>query len=618
MVRAIDATIAEQGRLLVQAGTGTGKSLGYLAPAAAYLADHPTSRVVVATATLALQTQLATKDIPLIVAATAQVAGRELAWTLLKGRANYACLLRVRDQAGAEAQDDLLTGGTGQSSLGAEVVALRQWAEEEWADQGTGDRDAAPAHSPKAWAQVAVSGAECLGPKKCPYFADCFAEHARERARASDLVVTNHSLVAVDAELDGAALPDHDLVVFDEAHELPARVTGAATGELSPQMVERVTRRAAPYLTEEAEEALRQAGTHLKATLDVAGPGRVTDRESAVAAACRELAAAARTALSLLAQDKSADAEKTQAAGVLEEIHGLAGRLAALGDGDVVWVSVREAFGAQLVVAPLSVAETIRDQLLGPRTAILTSATLALGGTFGPTALSLGLDPAQEGQDWRAVDVGSPFDYGKQAILYVARHLPAPGRDGLSEATLDEIADLVDAAGGRALGLFSSFRAAQEAAAWVRAKGARTVLCQGDGHLPDLVRRFTEDPATSLFGTLSLWQGVDAPGVTCQLVLIDRIPFPRPDEPLLQARQQAVARRGGNGFMEIAASHAALLLAQGAGRLIRQPTDRGVVAILDSRLATARYGSFLTRSLPPFWPTTDRDHALGALRRLSA
>jgi ATP-dependent DNA helicase DinG len=220
---------------------------------------------------------------------------------------------------------------------------------------------------------------------------------------------------------------------------------------------------------------------------------------------------------------------------------------------------------------------------------------------------------------WRAIDVGSPFDYGRQGILYVAKQLPPPGRDGLGEAQLNEIAELVQAAGGRTLGLFSSRRAAEAATADLRGRVPGVpVWCQGEAQLPELARRFVEDPRTCLFGTLSLWQGIDLPGATCQLVLIDRIPFPRPDDPLMSARQRAVERRGGNGFMSVAATHAALLLAQGSGRLIRNHTDKGVVAVLDPRLATARYGSFLAASLPPMWRTTDPALVRAALTRLDA
>ena len=214
--------------------------------------------------------------------------------------------------------------------------------------------------------------------------------------------------------------------------------------------------------------------------------------------------------------------------------------------------------------------------------------------------------------------MGSPFDYARQGIVYVARHLPRPGRDGLGEPALAEIVDLVDAADGRTLGLFSSRRAAQEAAEVARARLPHlTVLAQGDAQLPELTAQFVKDPHTCLFGTLGLWQGLDLPGETCQLVIIDRIPFPRPDDPLMSARQRAADLATRNGFIAVSATHAALLLAQGAGRLIRTPTDRGVVAVLDPRLHGMSYSGFLQASLPPMWRTTDRRVVIGALRRLA-
>jgi ATP-dependent DNA helicase DinG len=223
-----------------------------------------------------------------------------------------------------------------------------------------------------------------------------------------------------------------------------------------------------------------------------------------------------------------------------------------------------------------------------------------------------------EAPEWDAIDVGSPFDYGRQGIVYVATHLPRPGRDGLAPEVLDEIVDLVRAAGGRTLGLFSSRRAAEQATEHVRAEAPQLpVLCQGDDLVATLVSTFRDDPATSLFGTLSLWQGVDVPGDACSLVLMDRLPFPRPDDPLMSARQKAVDAQGGSGFIAVAATHAALLLAQGAGRLIRSSSDRGVLAVLDPRLATARYGPYIRASLPPMWPTTDPDVVRAALARLA-
>ena len=271
----------------------------------------------------------------------------------------------------------------------------------------------------------------------------------------------------------------------------------------------------------------------------------------------------------------------------------------------------------------------MRDKLLTDKTVVFTSATLMLGGDFGAVATSLGLKPTERvgsqiaptdpdtALPWKGIDVGSPFDYGQQSILYVARHLPQPGRDGLGQAQLDEICELVDALDGRTLGLFSSRRAAETAAEAVRARLPHlTTLAQGDAQLPELAKQFVEDPHTCLFGTLSLWQGLDVPGETCQLVIIDRIPFPRPDDPLMSARAKAADAAGGNGFMEVSATHAALLLAQGAGRLIRTTTDRGIVAVLDPRLETARYGRFLKASLPPMWSTTDPALVRQALKRL--
>jgi ATP-dependent DNA helicase DinG len=279
-----------------------------------------------------------------------------------------------------------------------------------------------------------------------------------------------------------------------------------------------------------------------------------------------------------------------------------------------------------LRAAPLAVGGLLRERLFGRSTVILTSATLTLGGTFDALARQWGLPPEKPITDdpvpdpdapkWSGMDVGSPFQHARSGILYVAKRLPPPGRDGLPPAYLDEIAGLVEAAGGRTLGLFSSMRAAKQATEALRGRLSTPLLCQGDDATMLLVKRFAEDEATSLFGTLSLWQGVDVPGRSLSCVIIDRIPFPRPDDPLVAARQRAVDSRGGNGFLTVSATHAALLLAQGAGRLLRGMGDRGVVAILDPRLATARYGGFLRASLPPFWATDDREKVLAALRRL--
>jgi ATP-dependent DNA helicase DinG len=636
MAEAVARAMTSGEHLLVQAGTGTGKSLAYLVPA---LLHH--RRVVVATATLALQHQLVERDIPALLEAAEHVLPATSAppsYAVLKGRSNYACLHRIREGV-PDDQGALVELPAG--SAGSEVLALRAWAEEESRTEGPGDRDSAPKHTERVWRQVSVTHRECLGAAKCPFGQECFAERARDKATRSQLVVTNHSLLAIDAVEGVPMIPDYDVVVVDEAHELTARVTQAATDELSVPDVERAARRAQRHVEGTEADDLADAADALRAAFDDCPPGRLDTLPPGLADALVLVRDSARAVLSAFPKesaDTETDTGRTQARAAVQETYKTVERMAANSEADVLWLSERDRSrgGGQLCAAPLQVWGPLRDRLLTDNTVILTSATLMLGGDFGALATSLGLKPgervdhslsavpgpAPDSDDslrWRGIDVGSPFDYARQAILYVARHLPPPGRDGLGPAQLDEIVDLVDAADGRTLGLFSSRRAAE-----VAAEGARerlphlTVLAQGEAQLPELARLFTDDPHACLFGTLSLWQGIDVPGETCQLVIVDRIPFPRPDDPLMSARQRAADAAGGNGFMQVAATHAALLLAQGSGRLIRTRSDRGVVAILDPRLVTARYGAFLRASLPPMWSTTDRDVVLQALRRLAS
>jgi ATP-dependent DNA helicase DinG len=649
MADEVASAMREQVHLLVQAGTGTGKSLGYLVPALL----HP-ERVVVATATLALQHQLVERDLPALVEAARDVLHRTPAYTVLKGRANYACLHRVREGVPDDQGTlDLPVSGSG---LGEEVVRLRDWVEEQVESGGTGDRDSAPRHSDRVWRQVSVSSRECLGASRCSFAEQCFAERARERAFGSQLIVTNHSLLAIDAIEGVPMIPDYDVVVVDEAHELASRVTQAATADLSPSLVERAARRAARHTKEGQSDALLDAADSLRDAIAEVEPGRLDPLPSVVSDALGLVRDAAREVVSAFGRQSnkgaSDDAAAMQAKAWAQETFEVAQRMAAASEHDVLWKGVRDPQrgGDQLSIAPLQVWGPLRDRLLTQKTVVFTSATLKLGGGFEPIATTVGLRPderlpeAAEGQPqasthadqdgtateaddvaddgrqpWRAVDVGSPFDYARQGILYVARHLPRPGRDGLGGAVLDEIADLVGAAEGRTLGLFSSRRAAQEAAEAMRDRLPHlTVLAQGDAQLPELTAQFLGDPHTCLFGTLGLWQGLDLPGETCQLVLIDRIPFPRPDDPLMSARQRAADKATRNGFIAVSATHAALLLAQGAGRLIRTTTDRGVVAVLDPRLDGMSYSGFLQASLPPMWRTTDKTVVLGALARLSA
>jgi len=644
MAARVSEALDDQAHLLVQAGTGTGKSLGYLVPVMVHAVDSG-ERAVVSTATLALQRQVLTKDAPLAADAVEAVTGLRPAIALLKGWQNYVC--RHRLQGGypdADDADDALfsagaatvsgrIGEAGRRSVGEQVVRLREWA----AETTTGDRDdLVPGVSDRAWAQVSVARAECLG-ASCPLREECFPELARAAAMAADVVVTNHAMLGIAVAGNTGVLPEHRVLVVDEAHELADRVRSQGTASLSAAVVMRVAATARKGASIHVTE-LESAGQRLQLALADLPDGRLSDGlPPALHEALVVLDGAARHALTDVREavktgKRGADASGAGGSGGSGGSGGVALARTAVSDlvdiiarmtsdsvrerRDVAWIE-RPRMGAEpprLTLAPVDVAGSLADSLLEDRAVILTSATLALGGSFEPMARTLGLTLA--GGQWDGVDVGTPFDYPRQGILYTPTHLPRPGQ-GISEAALDEILALTEASRGGMLGLFSSRRAADEAAEVLRNATDLTVYAQGDDQLPALVDAFTVDEDACLVGTLSLWQGVDVPGRTCRLVIIDRIPFPRPDDPVAQARSEAVAAAGGNGFMSVSATHAALLLAQGAGRLIRRADDRGVVAVLDPRLHTARYGAFLARSMPGLWPTRDRDVVLGALSRLA-
>ena len=625
MTRRVARAIASGTHLLVQAGTGTGKSLAYLVPAMIHAVDDG-ERAVVSTATLALQRQILTRDAPLAADAVEALTGRRPVVALLKGWQNYLCRHRVA--GGYPDDDDALFAAsdavprTGAAGLGEQVVRLREWA----GRTATGDRDdLVPGVSDRAWAQASVSRAECLGPA-CPFHDDCFPAAAREAAARADVVVTNHAMLGVVVAGNPGVLPEHDLLVVDEAHALADRVRSQGAASLSASAVARVAATARKHASAVVSD-LEAAGQGLQAALAALPDGRLSaGPPPALAEALAALDGAARGVLTGVRQAAGAKGGGADAGGAalartaVSDLVDVVERMTSdsvAQHRDVAWVE-RPRMGTEpprLTLAPIDVAGPVADALFDERVAVLTSATLALGGGFEPMARDLGLTLAEA--PWEGVDVGTPFDYARQGILYTPVHLARPGR-GISEAALDEVLALTEASRGGMLGLFSSRRAAEEAAGVLRGATDLTVYAQGEDQLPALVEAFAADEDSCLVGTLSLWQGVDVPGRTCRLVIIDRIPFPRPDDPVAQARSEAVAAAGGNGFMSVAATHAALLLAQGAGRLIRRAEDRGVVAVLDPRLRTARYGAFLARSMPPLWPTRDRDVVLGALGRLAA
>jgi ATP-dependent DNA helicase DinG len=639
MAQAVWDAVTDGTHLAVQAGTGTGKSLAYLVPALQLAADKR-GPVVVSTATIALQRQLVDRDLPRLAGALREPLGRTPEFAILKGRNNYVCLNKLRSTP--EDGQDTLFEPTGQ--LGAHIKRVHQWAN----STNTGDRDElVPGVPDQAWRQVSVTAMECIGSQRCQFGIQCFSERARRIAAEADVVVTNHALLAIDALGEGGILPEHRVVIVDEAHELVDRVTSVASGELSVTAVELAVRRCGRLADEDEVARLSEAGNALGPLLVTTPAGRMDKLDPALAASLavvRDAAMACAVQVRRVANAKKSDAEPdTDSTGAdpstagaaqtalvaLEEIGTTADRLVTAFDQpveereEVVWLDRPEDWAdttarpPSLHVAPLEVGEVLAEHLFAERTVVLTSATLTLGGSFTPLARRWGLDADAIGDEWTGIDVGSPFAHGRSGILYVAKHLPPPGRDGLPDEYLKELRELIEAAGGRTLGLFSSMRAAKAAAAALRELLPYPLLCQGDDSTMQLVKEFAESEETCLFGTLSLWQGVDVPGPSLRLVVIDRIPFPRPDDPLASARTRAADSRGGSGFMEVSASHAALLLAQGAGRLLRSMDDRGVVAVLDPRLVTKRYGDYLRSSLPPFWQTTDPAVVRAALRRLS-
>lgn len=617
MAESVAKALDSQRHLAVQAGTGTGKSLAYLVPAVRYAQANGTT-VVVSTATLALQRQLVQRDLPRLADALEPHLAQRPTFAIQKGRNNYLCLNKLAQDEGEESLiDDAELSWTGRH-----VKRVAEWAQ----DTETGDRDdLTPGVPDLAWRQVSVTSNECLGATRCPHGEECFAELAREKTRDVDIVVTNHALLAIDALSDTNVLPEHDAVIIDEAHELDQRITSVATNEISARALTLAARRATK-IGGDGEE-LENVKDDLAAVLDLEQPGRwehISEPARGAFAALRDALWKTRLSIADSPEGESEHnpekfAERTNLKNHLGDLHDAIVRILGVFDEedpakhtDVVWLTRSERFGDSVAVAPLSVAALLRENLFGEQTVVLTSATLNVGGNFDAMAAAWGLPD----DSWDSLDAGTPFDPAKSGILYTARHLPAPGRDGLHSDTLDEIATLITAAGGRTLGLFSSRRAAEQAAEAMRTRLPFDIFLQGEDSTGALVTEFSNAENSCLFGTLSLWQGVDVPGSSLSLVMIDRIPFPRPDDPLLQARANAADAAGRSGFMEVSATHAALLMAQGVGRLLRSVDDRGVVAVLDSRLVTKRYGAFLRRSLPPFWQTDRLDVVTGALERL--
>jgi ATP-dependent DNA helicase DinG len=631
MAEAVANALTDRHHLMVQAGTGTGKSLAYLVPALVH-----GRKVLVATATLALQRQLVERDLPAVVPALEKVLGREITYAIYKGVGNYICLAKMNSEEPDPDGEILLEA----SYLEKDAKRLHAWARTEGV---SGDRDDAPEVDRRVWAANSLSGRECVGADTCAWGSGCFAANAKAKAQTADVVVTNHTLLAIEIVDSHPILPERDAVILDEAHEFMDRTTQAVTEELTSSRVQRAAAMARKYMpgkfsdeftnaADSFHDAMADYGEDVKG--DFAKQGRLEEIPQSLEHPIRKIRETATAVAQSLASDEEilepdALAERARVKGAVQEISTIAGKLLKMGESHVLWY---EPTFSTLHLAPLSVSQVLRSNLLTKTPVIATSATLTVGKGFDAMAKSIGFivgeDSDEEVKDneidpanLQMLDVGSPFDFANQGMLYLPKHLPEPSRDGTAPEMLEELGELIDAAGGRTLALFSSWRGVEAADIYLRkvlAERPISIITQkrGDAVAP-LVERFSSDETSILLGTMSLWQGVDVPGNSCILVAIDRLPFPRPDEPVLAARSSQADASGGSGFMQVSVPRAALLLAQGAGRLIRSIDDRGVVAIMDSRIVTKRYGQTLLNSMPPLWRTNDKETVRNSLRRLA-
>ena len=631
MAEAVANALSNRHHLLVQAGTGTGKSLAYLVPALV-----SGKKVLVATATLALQRQLVERDLPKIKAALDKELKRDITFAIYKGVGNYVCLQKMNNSDGDPENQAVLEV----SSLESDAKRLRAWAE---SPKASGDRDDAPDVDRRVWFANSVSGRECMGADECPYGHKCFAALAKAKAQTADVVVTNHTLLAIEIVDSHPILPERDAVILDEAHEFMDRTTQAVTEELTAPRVIRAAAMARKHMPGKASDAFTKAADKFADAVDdyseivksdITKSGRLDQLPKELESSMRAIKESVAAILQLINADAevidiNTMAERARVKGALNEISQTVTKLLKPGHTHVLWF---EPTYSTLYLAPLSVSNVLRRNLLTETPVIATSATLTVGKSFDAIAKNIGFvigekDEDQESEDGaidpanlQILDVGSPFDFANQGMLYLPKHLPEPGRDGPSIEALTELGELIEAAGGRTLALFSSWRGVEMADEHLRKVLADLKLPiitqrRGDAVGP-LVDKFASIPNSILLGTISLWQGIDVPGPSCTLVAIDRIPFPRPDEPVMSARAAEADAAGGSGFMQISLPRAALLLAQGTGRLIRSLDDRGVVAILDSRIVNKRYGSILLNSMPPFWRTNDGEIIKDALKRL--
>ncbi|MFL5953717.1 MAG: ATP-dependent DNA helicase [Gaiellaceae bacterium] len=569
LAAAVDDALTTGRHLVAEAGTGVGKSLAYLVPAL-----ESGQRVVVATATKALQEQLLRSDVPI----AARAVGRDVDVQVLKGRANYLCRRQLQGF-----QPFLLPDGRD----GEAWEAMQSWLDE----TETGDRAELQVEPSAAlWAELAVGPDRCSG-RRCAFVSACFAEGARERAANADLVVVNHALYFAHIASGGGVLPEHDAVIFDEAHRLEESAASWLGGRVSRQALKRLaadieracrdSQRTLP--ARQVDRADRSCERLLRAVAPPSGRKRL--REVPAEPSLVLIDALGDLADALAGQGEDLDALSRRALAMAGEVEAFL----SIADGErVVWAEPDS-----VAWAPVDVSGELRERLWddGP-TAILVSATLTTGEDARFVRNRLGLEDARE-----AV-VGSPYDFPEQALLYVPPGMPDPRSDEFLQRAADEIVSLLALSEGRALVLTSSYRALDVYRERVRGRVPYDVLVQGEAPRERLLQRFREEVDSVLLATSTFWQGVDVPGQSLSLLVIDKLPFSAPGDPLHEARCEAVERAGGDWFRDYALPTAMLQLRQGFGRLIRGHSDRGVVAILDPRLRTRPYGRAFLAALP--------------------
>ena len=598
MAEAVARSIVEGDHLVVEAGTGTGKTFAYLVPC--IISGR---RVVVATATKTLQDQLATKDLPFL----AEHLDQPFTFAVLKGRSNYICLQRVRElEADGTEQLALEIGGPKPPS--EEIAALARWS----TTSLTGDRSELTIEpSPRAWAAVSVGPRECPGASKCPKGDDCFTERARRAASDADVVVVNLHLYGLHLATHGAVLPEHEVVIIDEAHQLEDIVAATSGVEITAGRFTALARNVAAIIADpDIVRDVDELGSMWRDSLTEERGRRIRGQLDGEPARILTLARAridkAMTALRAIPDESKGDvtARKQRAIQAATSLIDDINSCQEIRASEVAWIEGSEEFPA-LRIAPIDVGELLDETLWTQTTAVLTSATLPLA-----LPVQLGIPETR----FERVDVESPFDYPEQALLYCAAHMPDPRSATFDESMHDELEALITAAGGRTMALFTSYRALNLAVEALRGRVDVPILGQDDYPKPALIERFTDDPESCLFATMGFWQGVDVPGATLSLVTIDRLPFPRPDDPLLQARRE---RAKADAFKVVDIPRATTLLAQGAGRLIRSTSDKGVVAVFDPRMAKASYRWDFVNSLPPMKRTKDRSEVEEFLKALN-